>query len=269
MSSNALRWSAVPLGLLAFALGLVVRLWVEPLTWRLSLGTELLVFSGAILVAAGIPVGVFAVLLRGDRWHPARFVPARGGFTVPPSPVHPGYQAIMWTCLGSRAVMTERVPGGMSVRLAQLDFAWPATLVGVGLFWAVALAFLLVARPQLHLDAGGLTIRRVLRRRTRLAWDDLAPGGPQPPAKRGQRQLKVYLAAPPVFGRYPSSEDIPIGWLHVDPAFLAAALRHYVAHPEDRAAIGSTEELTRLQSVRWKPEYAPTPAQQSSTVDRA
>jgi hypothetical protein len=84
---------------------------------------------------------------------------------------------------------------------------------------------------------------------TRLAWDRLAPLSPPPPAKRRPRNIKVYLNVPPLPGQYPFSEDLPAGWLHVDPAFLAAAVRHYVEHPEHRAAIGTAEELTRLRSA--------------------
>jgi len=238
MSPTALRWSAVPLGLLAFVLRVAMTLWFEPITWRFSFGQGLLLMAGAIAAAISVPFGVFALLNMGNRRRAAAFTSDSGAFTVPPSPVWAGSQFLMWMFLSGGLVMTERVPNGDTMRLAQLGFASDAaSVVGVGLFWAVGFAFLLVQRPQLRLDHTGLTIRR-FRRTTRLAWDDLRPGGPPPPAKRRQRQLRVYLVGPPVVDRYPPSEDIPIGWLHIDPAFLADRIRHYVEHPEDRAAIG-------------------------------
>jgi hypothetical protein len=238
MSPTALRWSAVPLGLLAFVLRVAMPLWLEPITWRFSFGPRLLMMAGALLTAVLVPFGVFLLLNKADRRRPATFTSEDGAFTVPPSPVYAGSQFMMWMVLSGNMVMTERVPNGDTMRLAQLGIASHASsVVGVGLFWAVGFAFLLVQRPQLRLDRTGLTIRR-FRRTTRLAWDDLRPGGPPPPAKRRQRQLRVYLVGPPVVDRYPPSEDIPIGWLHIDPAFLADRIRHYVEHPEDRPAIG-------------------------------
>jgi hypothetical protein len=238
MLPTALRWSAVPLGLLAFVLRVAGSLWIEPITWRFSFATSMLIIVGASLVAIGVPFGVFALLNLGNHRRPAAFASDDGAFTVPPSPVWAGSQFLVWMFLSGGLVMTERVPDGDTMRLAQLGFAsTTVSVVGVGLFWAVGFAFLLVQRPRLRLDSTGLTIHR-FRRTTHLAWDDLLPGGPPPPTKRRQRQLRVYLAGPPVVDRYPPSEDIPIGWLHIDPAFLADRIRHYVEYQEDRAAIG-------------------------------
>ncbi|MFU8874595.1 hypothetical protein [Micromonospora sp. SL4-19] len=242
MSPNLLRWSALPIGLSAFVGRLAITFWLQPLTWRMSGVSGLLALLGGLAVAVGVPAGLFALLGRGGR--PTQFTIRDGRFTVPPSPVYAGTQAIMSMFLGGGLVAAERVPDGDSMRIA--EFALPASIIGVAVFCSVALAFLLVTRPQLHLDPDGLTVRR-LRRTTRVTWEHLLPGGPPPPAKRRQRWLRLYLNAPPVVGRYPPSEDLPIGWLHVDPAFLAGAVRHYVEHPEDRAAIGSVDELARLR----------------------
>jgi hypothetical protein len=243
MSPTALRLCAIPLGLLAFALRLMVTFRVEPLTWDLNVGTILIM--GGVLIAVGIPLGIFALLGAARCRRPASFALGRAGFIVPASPIYGGLCAITLMSLSGGFVMSERAPNGDSMRLAQIDFAMPASAIMVGLCWIGALTFIFVQRPQVYLDAGGLTIRRV-RHGTRIAWDELAPGGPPPPRKRSPRQLKVFRNAPPVWGRFPPSADIPVGWLHVDPAFLATAIRRYVEHHEARAAIGTAEELARL-----------------------
>jgi len=261
MSPTALRWCALPLGLLGFALRLAVTFWLQPLTWRLSPASGLLVMTGGIVVAVAIPFGIFWLLTGGVRRRPNHFAWSNGRFTVPASPLYAGSQAMMWMFLSGGAVFTERVPNGDRMRMAEFDFTWPATVIGVGVFWVVAFAFLLVQRPQLHLDSGGLAIRRVWRT-TEIAWGDLAPGGPVPPVKRRTRRLRLYLNRAPVLGRYVASEDVPIGWLHVEPAFLARAIRHYVEHPQDRAAIGTEEGLRQLRAAvgASDPATARTPA---------
>ncbi|WP_143049906.1 PH domain-containing protein [Asanoa ishikariensis] len=42
---------------------------------------------------------------------------------------------------------------------------------------------------------------------------------------------------------------IPLPWLDIHPWFLADAIRHYAAHPEHRAAIGTPEEHERLRHL--------------------
>jgi hypothetical protein len=230
MSPTALRWVAVPLGLLGFALRQVVTFWLIPLTWRAGFGLGLLLLAIGLLVAVAIPFGIFALLYLPDR-RPARLEVRDGRPTAPPSGVYAGSQAIMWMFLGGQLVLTERVPYGDSMRLAQIPFAWLGTTIGVGLASAVALAFLLIQRPILYLDPQGLTIKR-LWGTTRIAWDEVVPGDPAPPLKQRPRRLPVRLR-----GRY--GVEIPVGWLHIDAAFLADTIRHYVEHPQERAAIGT------------------------------
>ena len=50
----------------------------------------------------------------------------------------------------------------------------------------------------------------------------------------------------PTWGRY-RYESLPVGRVDVDPTFLTSVIRHYVEHPEHRAAIGTDTELARLQ----------------------
>jgi hypothetical protein len=238
VSPTSLRWSALPLGLLALAVRVAESLWLQPLTWEMSDRGRLLVLLTGHLVAIGVPLGIFALLFLWDRRSPARFTIGQGRLIVPPSPLVAGSQAILWMSFGGGMVLTER--DGDSMRLVEAE--WRASVIGVAVFAAVALAFLLVRRPLLHLDPEGLTIRR-LWRTTRLAWDQLYPGGPRPISKH-ERSMRIYLKGAPVAGTWPGV-DIPVRWLHVDPAFLADTIRHYVEHPEDRATIGTGEAGAR------------------------
>jgi hypothetical protein len=49
------------------------------------------------------------------------------------------------------------------------------------------------------------------------------------------------------------STGLPVGRLHIDPAFLAGTVRHYVEQPWHRPAIGTEAELDRLRSVLVPP----------------
>jgi hypothetical protein len=242
MSAAALRWCAVPLGLLAFALRLANTLWWEPYTWRFSPIVGTLLSVGVLIVLVGILFGVFALLSRGYR-PPAAFGVGESGFTVSPSVIFTSAQAIMWMFFGGGLIVTERVPNGNTMRLAEFSSGRVVSLLAVGVFVAVAAAFLVVRRPQLLLDSEGLTIRR-LWSNTRLPWDELAPGGPLPPAKK-QRQLQLFRKPPPNYPNYVPAEAIPVGRLDIDPAFLATAIRHYVEHPESRAAIGTVPAISQ------------------------
>ena len=213
---------------------MALNLWWQPVTWRFSGVVELLLILAAMLVAVGIPFGIFALLSRRYQ-RPAEFAADERGLIVSSSPVFAGTQAILWMFLGAGLIATERVPNGDSMRLADFGFTSLISSILAGVFVAGAVAFLVVRRPQLVLDSEGLTIRR-LRSRPRLAWDDLAPGGPLPPEKKTQRHLQLYRKPPPNYPNYVPADAIPIGWLDIDPTYLAATIRRYVEHPEDRPA---------------------------------
>lgn len=249
MSPSALRWCAVPLGLLAFSLRLAVSFWLQPLTWDLTFASRLLVMLGGLAVATGLPVGIFLLLAGGDRRRPTGFVVTDGRFTVPTSPVSTGTWTILLMFMSGGWFPAERVPNGDTMRVAEFDSVWQVTVVLVGFFWAAALVLLLVQIAQLQLDTGGLTIR-LLTRTTRIAWDELAPGGPLPPDKRRVRHLRLYFSRPPVPNLPPAGVNVPVGWLHIDPAFLASSIRHYVEHPQDRAAIGTQDGMRDLRAAR-------------------
>lgn len=241
MSPTALRLWAIPLGLFAFALRVATAYWVEPLGSRLDWGTTLLVVAAAGLASAFIPYGILLALGGARRRRPASFTVSEGRLCVPPWPTYAASMAILWMYLSGGFVPTWTKDYDLT--LADRLPAIVGSAILAGLMWAGALVFLLVQRPQLLLDPDGLTIRR-LWRRTRIRWDDIAAGSPAPPTKRSPHQLKIQLQGPAVFGTFTPSEDIPVGLLHIDPSFLAVAIRHYVEHPDERATIGTAQPGT-------------------------
>jgi hypothetical protein len=202
----------------------------------------------------GVLLGIYALISRS---HPRQqeFTVGERVFTAPPSAIMAGSQAIVCMFFAGGVVVTERVPNGDSMRLAEFGSAWIVSLIVVSIFVAIAVAMLVVQRPQLSLDPEGLTIRR-LRRSARLAWEELAPGGPLPPKKKRQAFLQLYRKPPPNYPNYVPTEAVPIGWLNIDPTYVAAAIRHYAEHPEDRAAVGTAAELNRLKSAGQIPAVA-------------
>lgn len=235
-SPTALRWWALPLGLLGLGLGSVVRLWSESLTLDMPAG--LLIWVAGITVAATVPFACFALLARGHHRPPAQLSADGAAFTVPASPLFAGNTAIVWMFLGSNFV---------NHRVGESFLATVTAVVGVGVGVAAALTLLLVDRPRLRLDPHGLAIVR--ERTTVIAWDDLMPGGPPPPARRRARHLRLLLNHPILGGQFPISVSVPIGWLHVDPTFLANAIRYYAENPHERDSIGTEEGLRQLRAA--------------------
>jgi hypothetical protein len=240
MSPRAVRGWAIPLGLLAFALRLTVTFWVWPLAWKTGADNGDLIFLAGFLGPLAIPFGIFAVLTVRSWRRPTRFECRGNRFVAAASPFYGASQAIFWMYLSGNFVFTERVytNSGLSITDSAIE---------VAALWAGAVAFVVVQRPQVLLDPHGLTIRRLSS--TTIAWDDLAPGGPPAPANRAPRHITVYLTGPDPLHRSRKSQNIPTRRLHIDPTFLAATIRHYVDHPEDRPAIGTPEEMTHLQTA--------------------
>ncbi|WP_406045339.1 hypothetical protein OG799_13175 [Micromonospora sp. NBC_00898] len=77
-------------------------------------------------------------------------------------------------------------------------------------------------------------------------WAALSPGGPPRP-KLSDTSLRLAYAHPELVQRRGPAwrlDRFPVGWVH--PWFLSDVIRHYVAHPEHRAAIGTETEYHRL-----------------------
>ncbi|MGK5445676.1 hypothetical protein ACSNN7_28170 [Micromonospora sp. URMC 105] len=149
--------------------------------------------------------------------------------------------------LAGGVLITERVPGEDRVRFFESGDALVWSVLAVV---AVLVAVMLVLwddRPRLILDESGMTLRGVGKGRT-VRWDRLLPGGP--PAPAGKVFAALVLSEQPTSpaGR-PVPRQLAVGPLHVDRAFLAATVRHYVEHPEHRSAIGTAPELERLRAA--------------------
>lgn len=230
MTPTALRWTTLLLGVLGFAMRVATTVWIHPLTWDMSGSARFLVLTAPLVAAIAILFGLFFVLSRGRRKPPAAFTPGDGRLTAQPSPYYAGTQSILIMYLAGGLLPT--VSDGANVRLAEDASLWVVALIIMGAFVAVAMAFLWLPRPQLHLDPEGLTIQRVFGS-TRLSWDEIAPRDPVPSSRR---HLRIYLKSQPVAG-----PSIPVGWLDVDRDFLIKAIRHYAEHPEDRATIGAPQ----------------------------
>jgi hypothetical protein len=234
--------ASLALGLLAFALRLAVGFWLRPITQQLDTWLGLVLLIGAPIAAAAVPLGIFSLLIAGHWRRPARFDLKDGQFVAPHYAAAAGFVVIGLFVVGASVVPIQRQGDAMGV--THLVGVRVIAFAIVGLLTAAAIAFAVIERPRVHLDPRGLTIRH-LRTVTHVAWDQLLHGGPPAPSRRA-RHLMVYLKAPV---GWPVGVGIPIAWLEVEPAFLAAAIRHYAEHPENRAAIGSGEELARLQAA--------------------
>ncbi|MCP2322556.1 hypothetical protein HDA40_001063 [Hamadaea flava] len=229
MTSNALRWTAVPSALLAFVLRLAYEAgWYGPDSGpRFALG---------FLVPLCVPLVAFMLLVS---WATRRatVTVADGVFIIPASPAAAGF-AIFGANLLGELVPTASL--GDDPEIVRDAFDWTvAAVMGVsGLLVTVALFFL--RRPRLLLDPTGITVQHLVRRHT-VRWDEIAY------LRRIDRPatVRLVLTGSAVFGLAQETVDIPLGWLFVNPDFLRAAIGHYVAQPEDAAAIGTADE------ARW------------------
>jgi len=250
MSLIFARFAAASIGVLAFVGRLLVTFWVQPLTWRIeSPALGLAVGLTILAMSVAVPLLLYIWILTGLQRRSASLgIDAAGSrFVAPSSPYYKGLLVVMlmWICAG--LLITERVSNGDHMRVAHLPGAVPASVTAMTLAVATAAVLLFVNRPCVVLEPAGLTIRR-LRRRTKISWDELAPGGPLPPTKHGNSQITLYRK-PPRPGTVPPAEKLPIGWLHVNPEFLTAVIRHYVEQPQQRSGIGTEAELDRLRTT--------------------
>ncbi|WP_212843852.1 hypothetical protein [Catellatospora sp. IY07-71] len=100
-----------------------------------------------------------------------------------------------------------------------------------------------VVAPRLVLSPAGLDCRGVGF--PAASWDGIVDAELVVDGPRASRGVRLTLIGP--YGRK-RTETIPRGF-DLDYPFLTAAIRHYIAHPEHRAAIGTDAELLRLISV--------------------
>jgi hypothetical protein len=227
------RLLAVPLGLLALLLRLAADVNLKPLTEGPRAGLGYLAWLSAIAAAAVGPLIIWSLLTRRVPETPVslRLDGAARRFLVPRSPGNAARWVIatMWVVSGDYLVSRQAPPIALTVGAA----------VAVGVFIA------LLDRPSLALDPDGLTVQHLLRG-TRTAWAD---ADRLDVARRGHvHHLALHRRAaegsPP-----PPPQRLPVDSLQVDDAYLAAVIRHYLDNPDHRAAIGTADELARLDAT--------------------
>ncbi|GGK30393.1 hypothetical protein GCM10010124_23960 [Pilimelia terevasa] len=235
-------WGAVAaLALAAVAFRLWVTVLVQPYAWTLPAWLALPVLTLATAAAAAAPVLLLARLIRAQS--PPRGLLAapevrprwwlRGrGFPVAPTPWLgvPLLLYLSWATGTLPLTMHAdgRLAAGPAALLAGLTLVQPPL---------AAVAWYVARGPQLALTPQGVLLRgaRSGPQGRLVPWADVDLSGVAGPRRR------ALPLAPGV--------EVPLSWLWVDPLFLARAVRHYAAHPEHRAAIGTPLELIRLRAA--------------------
>ncbi|MBY8871614.1 hypothetical protein K7640_07115 [Micromonospora sp. PLK6-60] len=149
------------------------------------------------------------------------------------------------------------VTAWLPYQLLQYEGDWRRDPVGWLLGGAVlaVLANLVAAQwrrtPRIALTAAGIVARQWVRP-VRVPWAALDPAMPIH-AMEHDRAVRLFLEQPElVEGRLLRRRDelwLRTGDFDVSPAYLAAAIRYYRAHPERRAGIGDAEEQRRLAAA--------------------
>jgi hypothetical protein len=211
-----------------------------------------LVSFGTFALSFLVPAGIYLLVTRSARRQLRTLVvsASAGRFVAGPSVKRAGVTAILLGWLTGGLLPTERVPNGDQMRVA--TFSTSLLIVTATLMIAMVVAISLrTVRPHLALDRDGVAVQGLLGH-TAMAWDQIDRAGATSPSRDG-KSLHVNRTAYLVTGDPRTSVKIPVSDLHVDPSFLAAAIRHYVGHPEHRYAIGTADELGRLQSTLSEP----------------
>ncbi|SCL63247.1 hypothetical protein [Micromonospora chersina] len=193
--------------------------------------TPLLLLAVVVLLLSVIAVGI----------RPACFVvlPQVPAFATP-APAWKVFFALGFLGPGSANV-------GAVVRSARAGMASTFDVV-MTISWLALVALLLVEAWRGHdvqLRPHGIQQRWVLGSLT-VPWEAV-PAAQVPAGADRPSRLRMTFAEPLLVRR----RGLPWGWNalrtdSVDARFLAAAIRHYVGHPEHRAVIGSQAEYRRL-----------------------
>ncbi|MFI7280092.1 hypothetical protein ACIBOV_07480 [Micromonospora chersina] len=201
--------------------------------------------SGAVGLLAVVPPALLLVLsvrdlvrrpgtaeLRVDETASAFFSSPNRTLTVPP--ILCGWFAFMVVDSGHRA-------GDDPLRWTLVAaYVLLCVAITAGQWWRL---------PFVALTAAGVTCGAP-RPLAVAPWEALGTGMPMGPGAAG-RYLRLSIVRPELVrrvGRWPRTGVlVPVRELTVAPALLAAAIQHYVTHPQHRAAIGTPAEYARLR----------------------
>ncbi|NUO58241.1 MAG: PH domain-containing protein [Hamadaea sp.] len=191
------------------------------------------------LMPLGVPIVAFTLLA----WWATRRAAVTigdGVFVVPANPAAAGFAIIGANLLGE---LVPVAPPGAEPGIDGDAVDWTFTAVMGTSILLISIAVFVLRRPQLVLDAAGITVQHLFRRHT-VRWDEIADVRriTRPPT------IRLVLHSAAVFGLARESVDLAVGWLFVNPDVLQVVIDHYAAHPEDRAAIGTAEEAARLRA---------------------
>lgn len=241
MSRRGLQISALLLGLAGFCLRLLIIFWWQPLTWDWDEPIGFFVgFFVGLAIGVAVPVAAWCLLfwLLWRKVRPGVVELRAGRFVVPNNPAYGGTQFVAWMFMAGSLVPTERVPGHDAMRIYAEPVLLIASAVTLAIFLAIAGTLLFWPKPRIELTSTALEFHHFLSRQY-LGWEELAPGGPPIPGRF--QKLAVLVSGPR--GWVPTT--VPAMVL-AERTFVAALIRHYVEHPEHRAAIGSAAEHARL-----------------------
>jgi hypothetical protein len=246
MSAVAARLLAVPLGLLAVLLRRAADDTLKPLTEGSNPGLGLLAWISAVAVSVAVPLLLHRAATYRVPECPSTFRldERHRRFVAPRSPRNAARWVIlvMWVVSG-RGLVDD---GLMSF------VAWIAFTAVIGLVVAV------VDRPWIALDADGVTVQLLVRRR-HLPWTAIDPAGPQV-GRWGHLHRLALLPLPDERGHKGQPLRLPVDSVQVDDGFLAAVIRRYLAEPARREEIGTAAELDRLRADLTPISAEPHPA---------
>ncbi|SCE76793.1 hypothetical protein GA0070564_101817 [Micromonospora mirobrigensis] len=238
----AARWRQRVRMVVALLLGVAAALLARWADGRAGLsGLADLLRASCTLVLAGLLFWIQRRPAHGELRldEPARtyYVPPRAGVSSVP----------LWTGFSAYAAVDIALDTGHERwRLGLAAFSGLVAVGTVLLGWRRA--------PGVELTPDGVTHRH-LEREVFVPWAALDPVG-RVGSGRGFGAISLPVQRPELlrgsgWGR--NREQVATTELDLAPTRLAAVLRHYVTHPEDRAAIGTREELARLRQLLGDP----------------
>jgi hypothetical protein len=240
--SLAWRVTGTVVAVTAFVAVVVHRFVLQAMFWRIEpASTRTLVSLATYLVAGVGPLLVYVWLTRRMLRTPATFQRDGDGaaFTVPGSPVQPGFLAMALMVLAANTLPYEPVPGTDRIGLPA-DPVLQGFIALPALLFLAALAVLWLPGARLRLTPTGIAVGHAFGTHD-VRWEDLLPGGPHP----GRWTIRLLHRGPQ---DEPRRCRIAVFRLYVDAVFLATVVRHYAERPDHRADIGTQSELDRLRT---------------------